>query len=128
MGWNEYSLFFNSNEAANIPELKLFQTWFSRTNPGQKFNLYALFAWADGRLFQQAFENAGKTANRGSVLASLKKIHKFSDNGIIAPTNPGSKTTGNTCYIKWRLSNGAFSRQDSPASGYTCDGSFLPSK
>jgi ABC-type branched-subunit amino acid transport system substrate-binding protein len=128
MGWNEYSLFFNGNEAASLPELKLFQTWFSRVNPGQKFNLYALFAWADARLFQQAFENAGKSASRGAVITALKKIHKYDDNGIVAPTNPGSKGAGNTCYINWRLSNGSFSRQDSPAKGYRCDGSFLPYK
>ena len=35
--------------AGRIPELKLFQQWFSRTYPGKPANLYALFAWASGR-------------------------------------------------------------------------------
>ncbi|HEX3823605.1 MAG TPA: ABC transporter substrate-binding protein [Mycobacteriales bacterium] len=127
-GWNEYSLFFNKNEAADIPEVKLLQTWFARTNPGQPLNLYAMFAWADGRMFQQAYANSGKTANRASVLAALRKIKNFSDNGLIAPTNPGSKTTGNHCYILWQLENGQFSRMSDPKSGYRCDGTFLPAK
>jgi hypothetical protein len=127
-GWSEYSLFFNANEAANIPEVKLLQTWFAKTNPGQPLNLYAMFAWADGRMFQQAFANAGKTANRKSVLAALGKIKNFSDNGLLAPTDPGSKTTGDHCYILWQLENGQFQRMSDPKTGYRCDGTFLPGK
>jgi ABC-type branched-subunit amino acid transport system substrate-binding protein len=127
-GWSEYSLFFNKSEAANIPEVKLLQTWFAKTNPGQPLNLYAMFAWADGRLFQQAFENAGPTASRAAVLAALGKITNFSDHGLISPTDPGSKTTGNHCYLLWQLQNGQFSRMSDPKTGYRCDGTFLPYK
>jgi Periplasmic binding protein len=125
-GWSEYSLFFNSDEAANIPEVKLLQTWFAKTNPGQPLNLYAMFAWADGRMLQQAFENAGPTASRANVLTALRKIKNFSDHGLVAPTDPGSKTVGNHCYILWQLQGGKFSRQSSPTTGYRCDGEFLP--
>jgi ABC-type branched-subunit amino acid transport system substrate-binding protein len=127
-GWSEYSLFFNANEAVNIPEVKLLQTWFAKTNPGKPLNLYAMFAWADGRMFQQAFQNAGPTASRASVLAALGKIKSFSDHGLIAPTDPGSKTTGNHCYILWQLQGGQFSRTADPKSGFRCDGEFLPFK
>lgn len=127
-GWSEYSLFFNAAEAANIPEVKLFQTWFTKTNPGQPLNLYAMFAWADGRMFQQAFENAGPTGSRVSLLAALSKIKNFSDHGLIAPTDPGSKTTGSHCYILWQLQGGQFSRVSSPKTWYRCDGEFLPYK
>ena len=125
-GWNEYSLFFNKDEAANIPELRQLQAWFARTNPGKPLNLYALFAWAEGRMFQQAFENAGKTVNRKALLGALAKINKFSANGIVAPVNPGSKTEGPSCYVLWIFSNGAFHRQSTPAANYRCDGRFLP--
>jgi ABC-type branched-subunit amino acid transport system substrate-binding protein len=127
-GWSEYSLFFNKNEAANIPEVKLLQTWFAKANPGQPLNLYAMFAWADARMFQQAFQNAGPTATRASVLAALHKIKNFSDHGLIAPTNPGSKTVGNHCYILWELQNGQFQRVSDPKTGYRCDGAFLLDK
>jgi ABC-type branched-subunit amino acid transport system substrate-binding protein len=126
-GYNEYSLFFNSDEAAKIPEVALFQQWFRRTNPGAPLNLYAMFAWAEGRMFEQAFQNAGKTANRQSVVAALKKIKNFSDNGLVAPMNPGSKGVGAHCYVLWQLENSKFSRI-SPASGFRCDGGFLPAK
>jgi Periplasmic binding protein len=127
-GWSEYSLFFNHDEAANIPEVKLLQTWFAKTNPGQPLNLYAMFAWADARLFQQAYENAGPNATRASVLAALGRIKNFSDHGLIAPTDPGSKTVGNHCYILWQLQGGTFSRMSDPKSGFRCDGTFLPYK
>jgi hypothetical protein len=123
-GWNEYSLFFNANEAAQLPELKLFQTWFQKTNPGKALNLYALFAWVDGRMFQKAFESSGATANRQTVLAALHKIRNFSDRGIMSPANPSSKGEGNVCYLTWKLNNGVFSRQ-APAKGYRCDGNYV---
>jgi hypothetical protein len=126
LGWNEYSLFFNRDEAAHIPELKLLQSWFQQANGNQPLNLYALFAWAEGRLFQQAFENAGKVINRQTLLAALAKIHNFSANGIMAPVDPGSKTQGPKCYILWKFHNGAYERVDDPATGYRCDGRFLP--
>jgi ABC-type branched-subunit amino acid transport system substrate-binding protein len=123
-GWNEYSLFFNSDEAAHIPEVKLFQQWFQRANPGKPANLYAMYAWADGRLFQQAYETAGATATRKTVLAALGRIKNFSDDGMVSPIDPGSKSTGATCWINWKLSGTTFSRQGDPASGYNC-GSYV---
>jgi ABC-type branched-subunit amino acid transport system substrate-binding protein len=127
-GYNEYSLFFNPGEAANIPEVALFQQWFRRVNPGQPANLYAMFAWADGRMLQTAAQHAGKTLNRQSVLAALRKLKNWDDGGLIAPTTPSSKTSGNHCYILWQLQNGSFSRVADPKTGFRCDGSFLPYK
>jgi ABC-type branched-subunit amino acid transport system substrate-binding protein len=127
-GWSEYALFFNKTDAANIPEVKLFQTWFAKTNPGQPLNLYAMYAWADGRLFQQAFENAGSTATRATVMAALRKVKNFTDGELVSPTEPASKTTGNHCYILWQLQDGQFSRMSSPKRGFRCDGAFLPLK
>lgn len=124
-GWNEYSLFFNTNEARNIPELQLLQTWFARANPGQPLNLYALFAWAEARMFQQAFTSAGPTINRGTLMAALRKMTNFSDGGIVAPSTPSSKSTGVTCYVLWRFENGSFQRFSDPPSGYRCDGQYV---
>ncbi|HEX3707282.1 MAG TPA: ABC transporter substrate-binding protein [Mycobacteriales bacterium] len=130
-GYNQYAMFFNPQDAAQIPELKLLQEWFARTYPGQPLNLYAMFAWASGRLFQQAVENAGSVLNRKTVLAALHKIKNFTSNGMVAPEDPGSKGTGVHCYVLWQFVNGQFQRQaDPPISGSTggfrCDGKFLP--
>jgi hypothetical protein len=125
LGWNEYSLFFNKDEAAKIPELKLFQDWFVRANGNKPANLYAMFAWAEARLFQQAFENAGSTINRKTLIASAGKIRNYSANGMVGPVNPSSKKDGVHCYILWKLHNNTFSRFDTPAADYRCDGRFL---
>jgi branched-chain amino acid transport system substrate-binding protein len=125
-GYNEYSLFFNDDEGARIPELKLFQQWFARTYPGKPLNLYALFAWASGRLFQQAFEKAGAHVNRSSLISELAKIKSYNANGIMAPVDPTAKHGGVKCYILWQFHNGKFERLDDPATGYRCDGQFLP--
>jgi hypothetical protein len=125
LGWNEYSLFFNKDEAAKIPELQQFQSWFVRANGNKPANLYAMFAWAEARLFQQAFENAGKVINRKTLIAAAGNINKYDTNGMTSPVDPGSKSAGVSCYILWKLHNNVFSRLASPAAGYRCDGSFL---
>ncbi|HWB68230.1 MAG TPA: ABC transporter substrate-binding protein [Mycobacteriales bacterium] len=126
VGWNEYSLFFNPDEAQRIPELKTLQTWFNRTYPHQPLNLYAMYAWADGMLFRQAYQSVHGQVTRASLMAALRRIKNFNAGGVISPANPASKSVGKHCYILWRLENGTFSRMDDPASGYRCDGRFLP--
>jgi ABC-type branched-subunit amino acid transport system substrate-binding protein len=125
VGWNEYALFFNTDAADETPEVKTFQEWFARTYPGQPINLYAMYAWADDRLFQQAAENAGSTLDRKTLLASLRRIKNFDSGGLIAPVSPSEKS-GPHCYILWKLENGGFERVDDPKTGYRCDGEFLP--
>jgi hypothetical protein len=84
-----------------------------------------MYAWADGRLFQEGFEHSGKSTNRRTVLAALRRVKNFSANGLISPRNPGQRP-GVHCYILWQLENGHFSRIDDPKTGYRCDGHFLP--
>ncbi|HVW80843.1 MAG TPA: ABC transporter substrate-binding protein [Mycobacteriales bacterium] len=124
LGWNSYALFFNKDEATRIPEVKTFQDWFERTYPGQPINLYAMYAWADDRLFQQAAESVHGTLDRKTLMSSLRRIKDFDANGLIAPVSPAAKG-GPHCYILWELENGGFQRVDDPKSGYRCDGRFL---
>jgi hypothetical protein len=64
-------------------------------------------------------------------MTALGALKNWSDNGLVSPTTPSSKTTGNHCYLLWQLSGGKFSRIDDPAitsknpGGYRCDGTFL---
>jgi ABC-type branched-subunit amino acid transport system substrate-binding protein len=130
-GYNEYAMFFNKEDAAQIPELKLLQEWYARSYPGQPLNLYAMFAWASGRMLQYAMEHAGPTISRKTVLAALRKMKNFSANGMIAPETPSSKTEGVHCYVLWQFANGKFQRLDDPpisgpTGGYRCDGKFVP--
>jgi hypothetical protein len=123
-GYNEYALFFNEEEAENIPEVKLFQEWHQRTYPGIPINLYGMFAWASDRLFQQAAEAVHGPLTRKSLMASLRKIHDFDAGGLIAPTDPVSGAPH--CYLLYQIKNGAFERVDTPKKGFRCDGKFLP--
>jgi hypothetical protein len=126
IGWNQYSLFFNKDEAARNPAVSAFQEWFQRTYPGQPVNLYAMYAWADDLLFQQAAQSAGPVLNRKTLLASLHRIKHFDAGGIVAPVDPSAKGVGPICYVLWQIQNGAFERVDDPQTGYRCDGHFLP--
>lgn len=123
-GWNLFVLFFNKDEAARSPELALFQQWFEKTYPGKPLNLYALFSWASGRLFQQAYTAAGPGVNRAALLAELRKIKSFDANGLVAPLNPSDRTSGVNCYVLWQFSGGQFKRV-APATGFRCDGQFV---
>lgn len=127
MGWNEYSLFFNSDEAAHIPGVKLLQQWFNRTFPGAPLNLYALFAWTDGLMFTYGIEHAGKTLTRASLIQALTKLQNFDGGGLMAPATPSSKTSGVHCYVLWKVSGNGFVRVADPSSAYRCDGKFLVS-
>ncbi|HWC33513.1 MAG TPA: ABC transporter substrate-binding protein [Mycobacteriales bacterium] len=129
-GYNEYSMFFNPEDAAGIPELKLFQDWFARTYPNSPANLYAMFAWASGRLLEYGMEHA-KTLTRTGVLAALHKVKSFTSNGMIAPETPSSKSEGVHCYVLWQFTGGKFQRQSDPpingsTGGFRCDGRFVP--
>jgi ABC-type branched-subunit amino acid transport system substrate-binding protein len=125
LGWNEYSLFFNPDEAAKIPELKLFQTWFQKAYPGKPANLYALFAWCSGRLFQKAFEAAAPNVSRATLMAQLRTVKNWTTNGAMAPFTPTDKSGGVTCYVLWKVHGGRFGRIDDPATSYRCDGQFV---
>jgi hypothetical protein len=123
-GYNEYALFFNKDEADNIPEVKLFQEWNERTYPGVPLNLYGMFAWASHRLFQKAAEAVEGALTRKSFMASLRRIHDFDAGGLLAPTDPVSGAPH--CYLLYEIQNGTFHRVDTPKSGFRCDGHFLP--
>ena len=122
-GWSEYALFFNKDEAANIPEVKLLQDWYQRTYPGVPINLYSLFAWASSRLFEKAANSVEGPLNRKSLLAALRRIRSFDDGGLMAPSDPSSG--GPHCYVLFQYRNGGFERVDDPKAGFRCDGKFL---
>jgi ABC-type branched-subunit amino acid transport system substrate-binding protein len=123
VGFSQYALFYNPGEAANLPALQTFQTWFKRVNGNQPINLYAMYAWVSMEMFQQGVETAGPTINRQTVTTALRKIKNFTGGGIIAPRNPGERA-GVHCYIIWQLENGQFSRVDDPKSTFRCDSTF----
>lgn len=119
-----YSLFFSQADSARIPEVQLFQTWMHNVHPGAPIDLYAMYAWASGRLFQQAATAAGPKLTRAGLQAELKKIHSFDDSNFVQPTDPGAHKPSN-CYVLFTIHNGEFLRVDSPSEGFRCDGTYF---
>ncbi|MDX6285797.1 MAG: hypothetical protein QOG53_1282 [Frankiales bacterium] len=124
LGWNEFALFFNQEEARNSAEVALFQQWMARVYPGRTLDLFALFSWESMRLFQDGMEKTAPQAKRQDLVAALRTITKFNGRGSLAPINPSSRTVGPTCYVLWELQNGVYRRVDTPAKGYRCDGHY----
>jgi ABC-type branched-subunit amino acid transport system substrate-binding protein len=117
-----HELFLDDNNA--VPEVQLFREWMDRVDPDQDVDLFALFAWASGRMFEQALRDAGPNLTRDGVLAALSTVTTFDANGLIAPVNPAGKIATD-CFLVIRIEGGQFVREH-PASGFDCEtGGFM---
>lgn len=106
-------------DAAQLPEMALFLQWMKRTAPRTTPDIFALYGWASGRLFEQALKAAGPQAKRATLLEQLRAIDQFDANGLLAAAGPASKRSV-TCFVVATVRNGAWVRAD-PPSGYICD-------
>jgi ABC-type branched-subunit amino acid transport system substrate-binding protein len=121
--WQAYSM-FAGEDAGAIPEVKLMNEWIQKVKPGFVPDLYTAFAWASGRLLFQAMEKAGAKAKRADVVAALKAIPDYDDEGLLASAGPGAKRPP-TCGIITVINGGKYARVDSPPPGYRCgDGPY----
>jgi ABC-type branched-subunit amino acid transport system substrate-binding protein len=102
-----------------VPEMALFIDWMRRTAPNTTPDIFALYGWASGRLFEQALRAAGPRATREALLAELRKIDQFDSNGILALAGPASKRSPE-CFMVATVADGKWRRAD-PPSGFVCD-------
>ena len=123
IGSSLYSMFFNADEARNIPAVGRFQEWMRRVNPNAPINLFAMYSWTAAQLFVEALKAAGPRATRAGLLAQLRKVTSYSGDGVLAPRNPAGRTASQ-CYLLWEFHNGRFARVDSPRADYRCDGRY----
>ena len=114
---------YSGEDRGTVPEADLFLTWLNKLYPGYQPDIFAAYSWAAGRLFIQAAEAAGPKLTRAGLLAALSKIDNFDDFAMLAPAGPASKRPA-SCYILIRVHDGKFLREDSPGSGFRCDGDF----
>ena len=116
----DQSLSLYAGEDRNvIPEDALFLHWMQVTDPSQKIDIFAAYSWASGKLLVDALKAVGAKPTRKALLAQLKTVHSFDDNGLLAPADPGSKV-GATCWLQIKVQGGKFVRVDEPANGYRC--------
>ena len=84
-----HALFLDASNP--LPEVQLFREWMAKVDPNQDVDLFALYAWASGRMIEKALRDAGPNVTRDKVLAALRTVTTFDANGLIAPVNPAGK-------------------------------------
>ena len=114
---------YEGQDAGAIPEVALFDKWYSSVSGGKTPTIYAAFGWLSGMLFVQGI-NAGRAPTRAALINGLKTITTFNGNGLAAPVNPAAKTPA-TCFIIIDVNNGKFGRDPSTPSGFTCSGGYF---
>jgi ABC-type branched-subunit amino acid transport system substrate-binding protein len=111
-------------DSKTVPEVNTFLSWVQKVRPGFVPDLYTLYGWISGMLFAQGMEHAGKDPTSASLLASLRQVHAFDANGLIATSDPGHRGPP-TCWILARIVNGVFVRiPPSPRTGYICNAGY----
>jgi ABC-type branched-subunit amino acid transport system substrate-binding protein len=114
---------YEGQDAATIPEVALFDKWYSTVSGGQTPTIYAAYGWLSGMIFVQGI-NAGGAPTRAALFNGLKTITNFDGAGLLAPSNPAGKVPP-TCYIIIDVTNGKFVRDSATPSGFTCNGTYV---
>jgi ABC-type branched-subunit amino acid transport system substrate-binding protein len=116
---------FAGEDAQAIPEVGLFLQWMRKVKPGYTPDLFAAFAWGEGRMLFDTLQAIGNPKiTRAVTVEALKKLDNYDGHGMFAPSGPGTKKIP-TCYIMVKVRNGKFERFDSPPPGYRCDGGLF---
>ena len=110
---------------ASVPEVGTYLHWVKATNPNFQPDEFSAFSWANAALFVHAIEQVGPDLTQAKLLAVLKATHTFTDNGMITAADIGARSPSN-CYNILQINGGNWGKVDDPASGFRCDGSFVP--
>ena len=96
-----YAMFLGE-DAGRIPEVKLFNDWMKKTDPGQSVDLFSVYGWLSGRLFADAMAKmaaAGKTPVRKDLVETLKTWGEWDGYGMVAPIHVGTKRPSDCFFI-----------------------------
>ena len=77
------------------------------------------------KLFVQILKQVGPHLTRKAFLDAIRTVHKFDGGGIVAASDLAARQPPN-CYLLWQIHNGAYTRLDTPADSFRCDGTFIP--
>jgi ABC-type branched-subunit amino acid transport system substrate-binding protein len=124
---------FLGEDAARIPEVKLFNEWMKKTNPNQAVDLFGLYGWLSGRLFGDTMlkmAKEGKNPVRADLINTLKGWGTWDGYGLVAPIKVGTKTPSDCFFIFTSTADGKFQRTFPEGDkNYACDvGAFDPKK
>jgi branched-chain amino acid transport system substrate-binding protein len=126
-----YAMFLGE-DAARVPEVRLFNEWMKKTNPGQAVDLFSMYGWLSGRLFADAMTKmatAGKNPVRADLLNTLRSWGTWDGYGMVAPVQIGTKTPSNCFFVFTSTPDGKFQRNFPASQNYACDvGPFSPKR
>ncbi len=110
-------------DAATVPEVRLFLDWMAKIDPSQKVDIFAFYGWLSGRLMIEAMKEVGPNVTRDGVLQQLQSMHAWDNFGMTEPLDIGAKRPG-VCETYLEIVKGQFTRVQ-PADGFQCDGRFV---
>lgn len=116
MAWS----MFVGEDTDKVAEVRLMNQWLQKVKPGYQPDLYALLAWASGRLLFKTMDQVGPHLTRAAVNEALHNNGNFDANQLLAPADPGKKVPP-TCIVITILRKGHYERVDTPPTGYRCD-------
>jgi ABC-type branched-subunit amino acid transport system substrate-binding protein len=117
------ALFFGKADAQHIPGVARYQTWMAKIGQSNHTDLYSAWGWGQAALAVQGLQKAGPHLTRTGFLAALQGIHRFDGDGMFSVTDPASKKPA-TCYVVLRIQNQQYTRVDTPADAFRCDGGY----
>lgn len=108
-----------------VPEVGTFLTWLHRADPNFVPDEFAAYSWANAALFVHTLQDVGPDLTQKKVLAALAATQTYDDNGMVTAAGIGARSPSN-CYNVLQIRNGNWTKVDDPASGFRCDGSYIP--
>ena len=118
---------YQGQDSGTVPEVGVMNQWMQKVKPGYVPDLFAAFAWASGRILEQALKAAGPQLTRKSLLAALQKIDKFDANGLMPESGPASKRQP-TCDLFMQVKGGKYARLDPAGRGFICGGTIFTNR
>lgn len=109
---------YQGEDAQQIPMVATLDQWYSRVNPGQVPDIYAVYSWMSGLLLAQALNTSG-AATRDALNAGLKQLTSFTADGLQPPASPVGKTPP-SCWLLIDVQNGKFVRDPATPTGFKC--------
>lgn len=111
-------IFAIPEEAASVPGMAAFTTWYGRTAPGADADFFALLGWVAADMFVTALRQAGPDPSQAKILEQMRTFTEYTGNGIVAPINPAQKKFV-SCFHIIKVEGGRWGKEF-PARGFQC--------
>jgi ABC-type branched-subunit amino acid transport system substrate-binding protein len=105
-----------NEEVSGNPELTTYTQWLNQVKPGATPTGIGQFAWGAAALFVEKMKVVGPRPTRKALLAEIARVRNFTANGLLPPSDVGSRELG-TCTKIVQVKNGKFVRVEPTAVG-----------